>query len=370
MMMNKKLKIALDVDDVLYWCIKYAVELEAEKGNIIDYSTINSWGKTGTSSDVIFEHFKNPDFYKTQPLIDGAKDFVKALIDRGLEVIILTAVDPDFSTIRAKRIINDFPEIPPENIIMGKRKDLVDVDILIDDAAHNITDTPAKYPICMRRPWNQHLTGLISVYNYKEALAFIDRISAISFQETKKSIYCLVGPSCSGKTTIAKELAKYPSFAIPRSTTTRAKRPDEEETAYNFVTSDEFDKLYDQGYFIETTVYANNRYGTTNLEIEKIINAGKSAVIPIDFCGANALKMKYGNACSIVYIKRSKDALVGSLLNRMENQLLAHPENSEMIKADIKNRLLSLNSERKNEETCDSVLLNNKDVSEAIRFFF
>lgn len=369
--MKRKLKIAIDYDDVLALCTQYAVELEEKKGNKLDYSSIKQWGKTGRDTDVIFKYFADPEFYKTQPLYDGAQKFIKELSNREHDIVILTAIYPQFATIRANKIMDEFPEIKKENIILSSRKDLVHVDVLIDDAPHNIEDTPAKYPILFRRPWNESLTGLVSVYSYNEIIAFIDRVSEMNPETNfKNKVYCLVAPSGSGKTAIANELVKDPRFAIARSTTTRSRRSGEPENAYNFVSRDEFEALYKEGHFIETTIYAGNRYGTTKDEIQKILNEGKNPVMPIDMCGANALKMIFGEQCVIAFIKRPKADIVSALLDRMEEQLKSHPENAESIKADIQNRILSLNSEKKNEELADRIIINNSSIEQAVNQFY
>ena len=54
----------------------------------------------------------------------------------------------------------------------------------------------------------------------------------------------------------------------------------------------------------------------------------------------------------------------------MESQLIAHPEESQLIKADIQNRILSLSSEKKNEELCDRVVVNNGTLLEAVKEFY
>lgn len=365
--MKNKLQIAIDYDDVLALCTQYAVNLEAEKGNVLDYSSINQWGKTGKETDVIFKHFADPEFYKNQPLYEGAQEFIREIQKRGHDIVILTAVYPEFASIRAAKIIEEFPEIKKENIILSSRKDLVNVDILIDDAPHNINDTPAKYPILFRRPWNYKMTGLISVSSYDEILYFIDKVSDLDKNRTVgNKVYCLVGPSGSGKTAIVNELIKDPRFAVARSTTTRSRRNGEPENAYNFVSKEEFERLDSQDHFIETTIYAGNRYGTTKDEIDRILNNGQNAVLPMDICGANALKMKYGDSCVTVYVKRPKSLIIRALLDRIEEQLKAHPERSEEIKQDIQNRILSLNSEKKNEDLCDRMIINNSTIEQAV----
>jgi 5'(3')-deoxyribonucleotidase len=77
---------------------------------------------------VIFEFFNDPEFFRTQPVIQGAKEFVRKL-SQMTEVFISTSVYPQFMSIRAQRIMEEFPEIPADHIYMGARKDKIDVGI-------------------------------------------------------------------------------------------------------------------------------------------------------------------------------------------------------------------------------------------------
>ena len=72
-----RLSTALDVDDLLLECIPYAIKLANEKYNFnppLTIHEVNRWGKLGTRADVIFEYFNDPEFYKNQPVIEGAKE--------------------------------------------------------------------------------------------------------------------------------------------------------------------------------------------------------------------------------------------------------------------------------------------------------
>ena len=163
---------ALDVDDLLMECVPYAIKLANEKYKFDPPLTIyevDRWGKLGTRADVIFEFFDDPEFFKNQPVIEGAKEFVRKL-SKMTEVFICTSIVPKFMGIRAERIMQEFPEIPAEHIYMGSRKDKINVDILFDDGMHNVFTSNAAYPILMRRPWNQSATGMLAVNNYDEFL--------------------------------------------------------------------------------------------------------------------------------------------------------------------------------------------------------
>lgn len=173
------LKIGIDVDDVLFACNEYAVELANKEFGFqppIACEEIVAWGSTGNfRSDCILEYYKQDTFFKQQPVIEGAREFIETLQCKA-EVFFVTAVPPEFMGIRAKRLIETFPTVPKENIIMGSKKELIQMDMLLDDGAHNIIASKTAYPVLFRKPWNQHMTGCLSVNNYSEFLTLVDSV--------------------------------------------------------------------------------------------------------------------------------------------------------------------------------------------------
>ena len=120
-----RMSTALDVDDLLMECIPYAIRLANEKYKFdppLSIYEVDRWGELGTRADVIFEFFEDPEFYRNQPVIKGAKEFVQKLT-KMTDVFISTSIPPKSLSIRAQRIMEEFPEIPPEHIYMGSRKD-------------------------------------------------------------------------------------------------------------------------------------------------------------------------------------------------------------------------------------------------------
>ena len=75
-----RLSTALDVDDLLMECTAYAIRLANEKYQFDPPMTIyekETWGHLGTRVDTIYQYFSDPEFYRTQPVYEGAKDFVR-----------------------------------------------------------------------------------------------------------------------------------------------------------------------------------------------------------------------------------------------------------------------------------------------------
>ena len=347
-----RMTTALDVDDVLLECIPYAIKLANEKYNFDPPLTIyevDRWGKLGTRADVIFEFFTE-EFFRTQPVIKGAKEFVRKL-SQMTEVFICTSVYPQFMSIRAEVIMREFPEIPPENIYMGTRKDKLNVDILFDDGMHNVIKSNAAYPILMRRPWNQSATGMLAVNNYDEFLKLVEVIST-SYSTVKDdlknpSIVALVGPSGSGKSDIAKKLLeKEQKFAKLLSYTTIDPTANVKNDWYNYIDKHEFFKMIENNELFQSTMYAGHGFGSKRSDVDALIEEGKTVLTIMDICGAMSLKTHYKDVVT-VYVKRDKRELLKSILNK-------NSTNEDKV-----NRIISIDDERRNEEICDHIVENN-----------
>ncbi len=348
-----RMSTALDVDDLLMECIPYAIRLANEKYRFdppITIYEVDHWGKLGTRADVIFEFFEDPEFFRNQPVIAGAKEFVQKL-SKMTDVFISTSIPPKFMGIRAERIMKEFPEIPPEHIYMGSRKDKLNVDILFDDGMHNVFKSNAAYPILMRRPWNQSATGMLAVNNYEEFLKLVEVITtSYSYVEgtaEKPEIVVLVGPSGSGKTKVAKKLLeKVDQFQKLVSYTTQDPTARKENDWYTYISKQQFFEMLDEGSLFESTMYAGHGFGSKKEDVEKILADGKIVLATMDICGAMALKTNFKNVAT-VYIKRDRRMLLTSILDK------------NCTNEDKVNRIISIDHEKRNEEICDYVVRNN-----------
>jgi len=344
-----RLSTALDVDDLLLECVPYAIRLANEKYHFDPPLTIHEvdrWGPLGTRADVIFELMDSPDFFRNQPPIKGAKEFVRKL-SQMTEVFVSTAVWAPYMTLRFQRILEEFPEIPQDHILIGSRKDKIDVDILFDDGLHNVAKSTAAYPILMRRPWNQEATGLLAVNNYDEFLKLVETIadSYSTKQEQltldKPGIVVLVGPSGSGKNKIARELLQQTSqFKKLVSYTTDPSVAARLDRNYHYVSEEDFRRMHDGGAFFESTTYAHRAYGSRKEDVEEILAEGKHVLTVMDICGAMALKTLFPHVITI-YVQRDKKELIKTILN------------NDTTTEDKANRLLFIEAESRNAQICD-----------------
>ena len=354
-MKKYRIKVGLDVDDTLYECNSYALDILNKRYPDEEPMTINeikSWGRCGRHFDERLELYTDPEFVRTQPIMPGAQKLVRELL-KIADVFFVTAVHPKCMSARAEHLIKDFPDVPSENIIMGTRKDVVMLDILLDDGAHNISSSQAAYPVLLRRPWNTNLSGLISVNSYDDFLHFC-KMARSSFTDkspdlSKGGVICLVGPSGSLKNDVAYKLIEDERYEKPTTSTTRACRENECPNAYRFISEEQFVSERNAGKFIETTVYGSNHYGTSADQIIPIVERGNCAVIPIDICGALTLKNLYRSRAILIFMNRNREAVLADILKRKITD-------EEKI-----SRIMALDFEYQNAEICDTSV----DVSDS-----
>lgn len=358
-MKKYRLRIGLDVDDILYDCNAFALErLNREEGiePPLTIHDIRGWGGENTPVGRRIRYFSDPEFVTAQPVLPGAREFVRAL-SRVAEVFFISAVPPACMSARALRLREDFPEVPAHNILLGTRKDLVQLDILLDDAAHNIASTPATYPVLFRKPWNMHLSGLLSVTSYDDFLHLVDMLREASHLPTPDlsggGVICLVGPTGSGKNELAHLLCTAYGMQKPVTATTRPRREGEGKGDYRFLSERQFLREAAKGAFLETTVYSGCYYGTSAEELDRIAGPGGIAVIPIDICGALTLKNRYRTRALLVFLSRRREEVILDIVSR------------PLEARDMTCRILSLDDEYRNEELCDMTVEVRGDLREA-----
>lgn len=355
-MKKTRLQIGLDVDDILYECNAYALELLNRAEGIeppLTIHDIRAWGGNAGPADRRLRYFEDPEFVANQPILPGAKDFVARLCEVA-DVFFVSAVPPACMSARALRLAADFPQVPTKNIVLGHRKDLVHLDILLDDGAHNISDSPATYPVLFRKPWNTHLSGLLSVTGYDDFLHLVDMLRN-SFTDTrpdlsKGGVVCLVGPTGTRKNEVARHLVRAHGMTKPITATTRPPYAGEGKCDYCFLTEAQFLAEQEIGGYLETTVYGGYHYGTRASEIDSVIGRGGVAVLPIDICGALSLKNRYRSGALLVFLDRRRADVILDIVGR------------NLDARDKTCRILSLDDEYRNEELCDVSVDANRDV--------
>lgn len=128
------------------------------------------------------------------------------------------------------------------------------------------------------------------------------------------------GPSGVGKTTITRAVERSIADAVfSVSATTRPKTDaDVDGVDYHFLGEQEFLRREAAGEFLETAVYAGNRYGTLRGPVEAQLARGRLMILEIDVQGAKSVKrqMPSGGAFAMFVLPPSEEVLLERLRAR------------------------------------------------------
>lgn len=228
----EKFTIALDVDDVLAPCIELGCkELGIDPQRITDWN-LNKTDLTQQEKAAFLEVVCSPAFVGAQKPYPGAAALIEALRGDGHEVLISSAVKPHSMSVRSKMLMESFPMLDPNNIMLGVRKELLNVDFPLDDSPYNYGH--ARCFVLMKRHHNRTCKGFLSVESCEEFLTMVRQAAAVTEDRMvhvgkigHPGIICLVGPPASGKSFICDELERNPLFKKVRAMTDRAPRSNE-----------------------------------------------------------------------------------------------------------------------------------------------
>lgn len=115
---------------------------------------------------------------------------------------------------------------------------------------------------------------------------------ALETKEREK-VFVIAGPSGVGKSTLIHRLMEeFPDrFAYSVSHTTREKREGEEHGVdYRFVEREEFDKMVEEGKFIEHATVHNQSYGTSYEAVIEVLKGGKVCILDLDVQGVDIMR--------------------------------------------------------------------------------
>lgn len=346
----KNFEIILDADDVLLDCNAYALDLLREKtGGTYSIENVTGWGLLGIPEDERLSFLQCKSFYENQPALPGAQGFLSALCGMA-NVTIMTAVYPQFMGERIERLMQLFPDFPMENIIMGKRKEMLQADVMLDDGVHNLLSSGTTLPVLFRQPWNRNVSGICCVNNYDAFLSLISIMTgSVPEIDRVPKVLCIVGPSGSGKHALADHLCEYDAFEEIRTCTTAS-----HSGKNTHLSRDTFEQYKKSGFFLESTYYCGEQYALPRQDIDAALARGRHAVAVMDISGCMAVHNHYPGQAKILYVERDKRACVQSILQK------------EGISLDQRtDRILSIDLEQKNKVLADHIIRPEEDFAQA-----
>jgi guanylate kinase len=167
----------------------------------------------------------------------------------------------------------------------------------------------------------------------------------------KPLVYIISAPSGSGKSTLVNEILKSVSdleFSI--SYTTRAPRGSEANgRQYYFISRPEFEKMIDDGEFLEHAEVFGNYYGTARRFLQEAEQNGRDLLLDIDVQGAEQIQRKLPDATSIFILPPDRKTL--------EERLRKRSEDREEV---IQRRLITASREIENYNRYNYILVNDQ----------
>ena len=148
----------------------------------------------------------------------------------------------------------------------------------------------------------------------------------------------LSSPSGAGKTTLVNLLSKIDNFKVSISHTTRKPRPNEiPNKDYYFINEKEFQRLINNGEFLEYAKVFNNLYGTTRTPVINNLDNGKNVLFDIDWQGTDQIKNKRLDYKLLTFfiLPPSKTVLFERLSNRDMKDKLIVEERMKQFSRDV-----------------------------------
>ena len=132
------------------------------------------------------------------------------------------------------------------------------------------------------------------------------------------NIFVISAASGTGKTTlIARLLQHHSDIRVSVSHTTRAPRRGEENGKhYHFVSVPEFERMIEEGQFVEYAKVYGNYYGTSTQSLESLTRQGVDVILEIDTQGAEQIRRQLPQAYSIFIAPPSLATLEQRLYQR------------------------------------------------------
>jgi guanylate kinase len=134
----------------------------------------------------------------------------------------------------------------------------------------------------------------------------------------KGNLFVISGPSGAGKGTIIREVLKSTQeIEISVSVTTRESRRGEVEGVnYYFKSREDFEKMAEEGGFLEYARVYDHYYGTPKEPVLKALDRGENIILEIDIQGALQVKKSYPEAIFVFILPPSMAELRQRIVSR------------------------------------------------------
>jgi len=136
-------------------------------------------------------------------------------------------------------------------------------------------------------------------------------------------VFVVSGPSGVGKDAVIQSMReKLPEYHYAVTATTRSRRPGEiDGVHYHFMEREQFERLVEQGEFLEHAVVYGNLYGVPKQRVRSALASGQSVIIKVDVQGARTIRKIIPEAVLIFIAPPSMSELLHRLRDRKSDDL-------------------------------------------------
>ena len=151
------------------------------------------------------------------------------------------------------------------------------------------------------------------------------------------NLFVVVAPSGAGKTTLVDALLKRePNIRLSPSYTTRAPREGEKDGVdYFFISRPQFERMIQDGEFLEHANVYGNYYGTSRKWIESELSGDHDVLLEIDWQGAQQVRKLFPHMVGIFILPPS----LAELRNRLKSRGKDSPEAIEKRMASARDEI-------------------------------
>lgn len=135
---------------------------------------------------------------------------------------------------------------------------------------------------------------------------------------SRGKLFVIAAPSGAGKTSLVRALMQCrASLRFSVSYTTRQQRPNERDGHdYFFVDKAKFQSMVAAGEFLEHARVFDNYYGTSQAQVERLLDDGQDVLLEIDWQGAQQIRRALPQCLTIFVLPPSRTALEQRLRKR------------------------------------------------------
>ena len=171
------LKLCFDIDDIIVDTVPSVIDYLNRKANLnLRVCDIVGYPIEQFVPDeykyLVGQAFEDKEMWKTVQLIPDAVYYLELLSREDYDIYFATATTTSNIFKKHSHLKRNLPFIDSQRKLINiKNKQLLNVDIMVDDSLHNLTGERSYWSICLDKPWNQiddEIPRFSRVYNWKE----------------------------------------------------------------------------------------------------------------------------------------------------------------------------------------------------------